>query len=298
MVVEVYADLLFFLNAGMDALCFCLTASILHRKLSRWRLALGAVLGGVYAVASLFIDLTALPFAQVWAVAIDAAVCLLLSAVVFGRKGERTRRVLGAAAMYTVVSMVMGGVMTALYNLLNRLDLPFLTVGDEGSSLSAILFAVLAGVGGLVTAGGGRIFRQKQSMVVYGVTVELNGQIITVEGMVDSGNLLRDPIGGKPVVVMDTAAVAPLLAPAWATVIASGGVRIPETLSVEDRRRIRLIPTGTATGRGLLVALAVDRLILTPEGGASREVDALMGLSTLDSAPAAAMIPSELASSL
>lgn len=298
MVIEVYADLLFFLNAGMDALCFCLTAGILHRKMSRWRLALGATLGGVYAVAVLFIDLSPLPHAQVWAVCMDALACLGLSAIVYGRRGESIRRVAVAAAIYTVVSMVMGGVMTALYHLLNRLDLPFLTEGGEESSVSAILFALLAGVGGLITARSGRLFRRKQATVTMDVTVEFGERRVTVDGMVDSGNLLRDPIGGKPVLVVDSAAIAPLLSPAMATAVASGGVRVSADLSAEEQRRIRLIPTGTATGRGLLLALAVDRLFLTPEGGTPHEVDALVGVTSLSGAPARAMIPSELIGSM
>lgn len=305
MVVEVYADILFFLNAGMDALCFCLTADILHRKITRWRLALGAALGGVYAVVSLFPDLTSLPHADIWAIAADIAVCLLLSFLVFARRGESIRRVLGAAAAYTAVSMVMGGVMTALYHLLNRLHLPFLSSGEDGSSASAILFALVAGVGGLMTARGGRIFRQKQATRAYTVTVTvlLDGREITVDGMVDSGNLLRDPIGGKPVVVMDAQALAPLLSPALSAVVHADGVHKEaglsgeqwNRLSAQDRRRIRLIPTGTATGQGLLPAVVVDRLTITSDGQPPREVDALVGSTHLTGVPARALIPAELA---
>lgn len=326
----------------MDALCFGLTAGILHRRISRGRLILGATLGGVYAVASLFLDISALPFARLGALLADIAVCLLLSVIVFARRGENPRRVMGAAAMYTLVSMVMGGVMTALYHLLNRLELSFLTDGDGGTSVSAMLFALLAGIGGLATARGGRVFRQKQAMAACTVTVELDGRSVTVDGMVDSGNLLRDPIGGKPVLVMETSCLAPLLSPGLAAVVSSCSVHrgngIPTAptpgaghgndpdvacerepgssavspgraasapgegrasdallrLSTKDQRRVRLIPTGTATGHGLLVAITVDRLLLTPEGKPPFEVDALVGLTPLAGAPALAMIPAEL----
>ena len=47
---EVYVDLYFFINASMDLLCLNLTAMLLHSKPRRWRLLLGAFLGGLYAV--------------------------------------------------------------------------------------------------------------------------------------------------------------------------------------------------------------------------------------------------------
>ncbi len=298
MVVEVYADLLFFLNAGMDALCFCLTARMLHRKLSRLRLALGAALGGIYAVVSLFIDLSSLPYGQALAVGLDGLACLALSAVVFGRRGETLRRVAGATAVYTLVSMILGGVMTALYNLLNRLDLPFLTNMEGENTASAILFALLAGAGGLMTARGGRIFRQGRTMTACRVTVEMDGRQVSVDGMVDSGNLLRDPIGGKPVVVLDSVAAAPLLSPGLSALVAAGGVHMDAGLSPSDQRRIRLIPAGTATGKGLLTAVLPDRITLIPEEKAPREVDAVIALTDLGEAPARALIPTELMSGL
>ena len=83
MEVEVYADLLFLINAAMDGLCLLLTGRLLHRRVKPWRVALASVLGGVYAVAALFPEV-----GTVLSLLLDAAVCLIMCALVFGGRGR------------------------------------------------------------------------------------------------------------------------------------------------------------------------------------------------------------------
>ena len=59
METEVYIDLYFLVNAGMDFLCLMISAAILHRQPKGWRCILGAILGGVYACMALLLVFTA-----------------------------------------------------------------------------------------------------------------------------------------------------------------------------------------------------------------------------------------------
>lgn len=56
MTTDVYGDILFLINAGMDCLSCLLTARLLRRHIRGGRLALASLLGGVYAVAALFVN--------------------------------------------------------------------------------------------------------------------------------------------------------------------------------------------------------------------------------------------------
>lgn len=287
MTADVYVDLLFFLNAGMDALCLCLTAKLLHRPLSLPRLLASAALGGVYAVISLF--LTVGPTA---ALCIDLSVCLLMCAIALGQRRNPLGLLPGSVA-FLVLSMVMGGIMTALYHLLGRLNLPVLTDNDSGDGISAFLFVALAIVGSLITLGGGRFFRRSAATTACRVTVTLDGRSITLDGMVDSGNLLRDPIGGRPVMVVDTHAFSPILSPAMTEALDDGSLPL-RIATLPEAHRIRMIPTDTATGQGLLVALRPDAVTVTPEGKPPHPTDCLLALTPLSSSPAQALLPSEL----
>ena len=192
--------------------------------------------------------------------------------------------------------------MTALYSLGNRAGLAeLLPSGEDG--LSAWLFALLALSGGAVTLWGGRMFHRSGSVRACRVTVELGGRTVTIDGMVDSGNLLRDPVGGRPVIVVDREAIFPFLSSDLLAAIDRGGAFTDVTAEAATRWSIRFIPTATATGESMLVAFSPDRLTLTTDtrrGESSAPSDALIAVTSLPPAKGAegtrygALIPSEL----
>ncbi len=277
MEVDVYADLLFLINAGMDGLCLSGTARLLHRRVRTGRWLAGAVLGGGYAVAALFLSV-----GKGAALAVDVLACLVMCAVVFGERGAHAfRRLLTATAVYTALSMVMGGVMTALFNLCNRAGLAD-SLPDGGEGIGAWLFLAASLVGSVVSLKGGRLWRRSRTMRLCRVTLEVDGKSLSVQGLVDSGNLLRDPLGGRAVICLSRAAAERILSPAWAGVLASGGTETSGLRSDSDLRRLRLIPAGSATGGGLLPGFRPDRVTLAPEGAEAEEektVDAVIAVT-------------------
>ena len=86
---EVYADLYVLVNAGMDLLCFMITAALMHRRILRRRAIPSAFLGGVYALGVLLIGASG-----VLAIALDLLAMLFMCAIVFFSKEETaiTRR--------------------------------------------------------------------------------------------------------------------------------------------------------------------------------------------------------------
>ncbi len=288
MEVEVYADLLFLINAGMDGLCFCLTGRLLHRKLSPWRVLLGAVIGGMYAVVALLPDLGH-AMALLW----DVGICLVMCAIVFAGKGSGGGRFFLSTVVYFVLSMVLGGVMTALYNLLNRVGFAeFLPEGEDG--LGTWLFALLALVGSGITLWGGRFFRRSATVRHCRVAVELEGHRVELEGMVDTGNLLRDPLSGRAVICAERQSLTAVLSPALADVLQNSN-DITSLSAPTDARRLRLIPAGTATGNGILVGILPDRVEITytdKKREQLRVVDAVIAAADLNETQA--LVPSEL----
>lgn len=288
MTVEVYADLLFLINAGMDGLCLLLTGKLLHRRLSRLRVWLAASLGGIYAVAALFMET-----GQATTLLADVGVCLLLCALVFaGKKRGGMGGFLLSAAVYFLLSMTLGGIMTALYNLFNRMGVAdWIPAGEDGPG--AWLFALLALTGSGITLWGGRFFRRSAAVQTCRVTVELNGRQLELEGMVDTGNLLRDPLSGRVVICGETSLIIPFLPPALALALTEQ--RSVPSLSSDEARRLRLIPAASATGGGLLAGFLPDRLWITyTRKGQTRkqEVSAVLATATLTATQA--LVPAEL----
>ena len=280
----VYVDLFFMINFSMDFLCFFLASQILSSKLRLVRTILASVIGGVYAVLSLFSGVGGL-----WAVVIDIGVCVLMCLIAFGKDGSPAVH----TVVYLLVSMILGGFMTALFALLNRAELPLTDVGEDG--ISAWVLIILAVVSGAMTLGGGRFFRRRSAKKYADVVVYLEGRSRRLRAFCDSGNLLRDPLSGKICVLANMRSLGDILPRCLSKPLsAEDTVKLCEK-DKSMARRIRLIPTSTAVGKGMLVAVRVDKLTIA-EGKGERELDALLALCDTDGFGDGcdALLPSEL----
>lgn len=292
MEVEVYADLLFLINAGMDGLCLLLTGKLLQVKLSPLRVLLAALLGGIYAVVALFL----VPQGRILSLSLDLVVCLLMCGMAFWRR-RGGRKTAAAMGVYLSLSMALGGVMTALYGLLNRTGLASLLgiwskEGGDGPAAWLFLLVTLMGAG--VSLWGGRLFRRAKATRICTVSVTLNGKTVTLRGLVDSGNLLRDPLGGRAVICAREEALRELLSPSLAAVLRGESPQRVK-LSPGDARRLRVIPASTATGQSLLYGFLPDCVTVVSSGGREEcRVDAAIALTLIPTEGVEALLPSEL----
>ena len=273
----VYADILFFINFSMDFLCFYICSRVLGRRLHVLRATVASVIGGAYSVAMLFFD----PGGSA-EILLDIGVLLIMCAVAQPNGKNSLAGEFGGAAMYAGISAALGGFMTAVYSLANRLGLSGDAAapgsGDVGGEMSAWVFALLAASGAAAAVIGGRRLRLRSSGDRFSVTVSMGGKNASFDGMTDSGNLLSDPLSGRRVMICELSAVDGLLDPATAAMIRSAGPGATGTrLSPEAAAKLRFIPASGALGDGLLCALMPERVTLTDvKGEKSRDADLLV----------------------
>lgn len=286
----VYADLLFLINFSMDFLCYYITSKLMHRKLPSVRAIIASAIGGVYAVLILLSGVVP-PLELVCNIIAGVIMCI----IVFAKKGTRPGRVLLSSLVYVGVSVALGGLMTAIFNMLNLLGLPLGSIEESGDGIPVWLFAILAAVSGTATLAGGRFFKKKQSQRTADVEITIKDKTVRLSAILDSGNLLRDPISGKSVIVTDIVRMKDALP---SELIRAVKEKDPSRLSSLDRdssKRLHLIPSRTAHGEGMLYAMKPDRMTIC-NGKDKREVDALFAPVVLDGTAHGfdALLPSEL----
>lgn len=255
----VYGDLLFFVNFCMDFQCLFLTAKLLHRPFRALLSALSSALGALYACAALFLQTSGAA-----AFVADCAVCFLMCTIAFAAKGMRFRRFLAPFGVYFIVSFAVGGVMSGMASLLSHVTLP---IGGGGADISSGMFFFLAAFGGISTFLWGRFCARRAKGKEAVLHLEIGEGKRAVRCMFDTANLLCDPVGGKPVALLDFHAVEGLVDPAVLAAARARDTAALGSLPAELGRRVRLIPAGTATGRGMLLAIAPDRAFLDTGGG-------------------------------
>ena len=253
-VTVIYVDTLFLLNALVDYLLLLGAARLAGEPLRRLRFLAGAVLGGGYAVA-LF-----LPGLGFLAHPLCRAACaaLMLLAAYGG-----SRRLLRQGVIFLALACALGGGVLAVGLLGGR----GLALGDAGvyytpfdlklvllsaAGCYALLTLALRGIGRHTAASG----------ELVAVRLELEGRAAEFTALVDTGNTLSDPVSGRPAMVAEEEALAPLfpreLRPSRADLLDPAGAMARLGTGVW-RRRFRLLPyRAVGVERGLLLALRVD----------------------------------------
>ena len=266
---EVYLDLYILVNGSMDLLCLLLSARLCHARTTRWRLFCAASLGGLYAAASLLLGISG-----VWGLLSDLLAALFMTAIAFWGRESSFVRFFRLSFVVFFVSALLAGLLTLFYRFFNRLSLPLEAL--SGDSLSVWIFALLGGLAGLLTIKGGRFLGYAGKHREATLTVDFGQGEIKLHALVDTGNLLKDPVSGRGVIVADREKILSALSePLRISLLQSDPAAWLKT-----GQSIRLIPAKSATGDRLLPALSPKKLLLD-DGKDRYPVDYLSALSEL-----------------
>lgn len=206
MAYTVYADVLWLVNFGMDIALLWATGRFGGFVFGWGRGLLAAGLGAFYGVGLVYPAL-----APLYIMPLPLLFSLLLLRVGFGRLP--LRRFIVLALCFYVVSFCMGGAALAARALLARYA--------AGHKLIWLLPALLLAAG-LAALGVGWWRRQLwQNGQIVRAELAFAGRRLSLPCFLDSGNRLREPASGRPVLLAEFAAAAALLPPALAEALAA-----------------------------------------------------------------------------
>lgn len=249
MTETIYGDVLFIINFSMDFLSLYITGKIMKIKPRAWRMILSASVGGIYGVASLFFYMNG-----VFVMMLNI-VCAILMCFIAFFKGKIAQVLLSGAVFYGV-GMLLGGIMTLIYSKLGKYT-GYISIGGSIATvfgeIPLWLFAVLACISAVITFFLGRIFKSKQSVTSAEVMIRFGEKTAIIECLVDSGNLLCEPISGTPVIFISVNA-ADIVPERLLCVMREGGA----TFDIDIMKKIRFVPTSSLGGEKMTVCAVPD----------------------------------------
>jgi len=254
----IYVDTMFCLNLAVNYLLLLGTGHFSGLPYKRWRLLISAILGAAYAVLACVPDLSFL----------DSALGKVISGIgmVYTGFGFDSLKSFGKhLALFFLVSIVFGGGVFAAYIAGGGTPVSFRS-GTLYTRISykvlVISIAVCYGLVSIFFSGAGR--HGAFSREVAKVRVKNSGKDISFTALIDSGNTLRDPMTGTPVLIAEPEAIKPILPSSIRGLFDTDTVRAPAELmealsNTEYAVRFRLIPFRTVgTESGLLIAFRPD----------------------------------------
>lgn len=249
--MNLYIDLIFAVNLFMNGIIFALVASIAQQKPRPYRLLLGSgAAAGLYCLL--------LVFFRRWFHPLSAVGILMVGLLVtFGFVGLKK---FGLLVIYAhVVAFLMGGMALALFHYVNvhhvrgvmgHLNLRFL--------VGAVVISYL-----LLQIGQWSLHRRRISrQILCQLTLMEGGQSLTLSALVDTGNSLREPTSGWPVIIVEKSALMQLVS--------------PQQLMATAPDRVRMIPYQTIGNTGLLTGFVPQSLQLTLDDQPPQQLDQVM----------------------
>lgn len=205
MVQVIYGDVLLLIDFCMNFFVLYMTGLFMRRHARALCLAGASLIGGIYSVARVFINGN-----NIFDFFINLAVGLLMCYIAFGGyKFVKTVLIFfGAAAL-------IGGAMFCTYYFLGsyHADLFGNVRSYSYSHMPLWLFAVLAAVSLLLSWIFSYFGRETTEKRELAVRIEQNGKSTQLRLLLDSGNLVKEPISGKYVIMAGIDMVEPLLPP-------------------------------------------------------------------------------------
>ena len=195
----IYLDVLLALNFGMDYCILRAAAALSGKPVPFLRLCAAAGVGAVYAAGCIV-------FPSLCAGVLRIAVCAGMSALAFSV--HSIRQLVRKTLLVMLTAFVFGGCVFALEQLSGT------SLSQDGVLVVPVSRKILLVSGALAYGLSGIVFRnQAKEKRPYGETVRLAcfGTIQEVYLLVDSGNTLRDPMTGRPVLILTRTAAARIL---------------------------------------------------------------------------------------
>lgn len=233
--MTVYADVLFLVNFLMDLLCLAACRRVRGMETKRVRMLLSAAFGGVFGVFGACVWLP-----KVCLYALSVAAACVMCRIAFG--AQHFTAFVRTVLLFLIANLLLGGLLAGLSNVLgNGRSLPPLTP----LLLFAAVYAAMTGISVIL-----RACRVKRDTVVH---ITLGQKTASFTVLVDSGDLLRDPYSGAPVILLSLARLQKAF-PEEAFLVSPQNVP-SEVLALHGWH---LIPADTVSGGALLNAFVPD----------------------------------------
>lgn len=249
----VYADILFMINFFSDYLAIYGTSKVTYIYTKMKRIILGALAGGIY---SIFIFDERLSW--LYCSFIKIFVSSVIIFISFGK--INLKNYFKLILNFYIISFVMSGMIIFLSNIdgvFTMSDGFFLWDSNLFIIFTGGLAAIISVVYFLKKLGRNNIKHKEK----INVDIHMEGKNISVVGMMDSGNLLLEPINQYPVIIVDYNSIKEILSDDLKEYLKKGNT-LTNNINRNYIHKIRIIPYKTVGTTSVLKGFKPDYIVI------------------------------------
>ena len=246
-----YIDVYFMINFTVDILSVFISLRVIHAKISYKRMIISAFLGALLATIELFIH------NQFTVLFLSIAFLFFISLISCGMVS--TARKCKFIISYFATTFLISGFVQFIYNRLDKYfeDINLYTSGTTNRKVLVFSLIILLIIGVL------RLFIMTYSDSInrksIRLMIRLEDKTVEVDALVDSGNLVKDPMSMNPVIFVKKRCAQNIFPH---SVIDLTNI---DCLSADFRKRIRLIPVTRNGETHIMTGVRVDKVVVYNE---------------------------------
>lgn len=275
--MTIYLDVVIVENLIMDAIIIYATAIVLKVKIRHLRIIISSLIGAIYSVLSYISDLEIYNnlFLKIF-------LSIVMVYIAFSPQNIKT--LMKQILIFYLTSFLFGGVAFALIYVIKPQEIlmknglflgmyPLKTVFLGAIVATAILITAFKVVKSNIT---------KKDMMCN-VSIELKNKTVNIKTMIDTGNMLKEPISGLPVIVVENTALYELIPKEILDnlddILGGDFQKIPDNIKSTYIAKLKWIPySSLGKQNGMLVGIKADKAIVEKDDQVIEHDNVIVGI--------------------
>ena len=274
----VYIDLIFIINTVLTSALLFAVGKLLEFDYNYWRVIIAGVVGTLYTFLVILIQYYTIPgnLKILLQIVLNILIACLMIYIAYG-KMNFNKFIKSVGYLYLLSFFAVGTGISVFYlygvNPLRSKSVIF--------SLFVLVVIFFCGKFGY------RLFKKyiNTGEQILEVSISIFDKAISVQGFVDTGNRLKDPISGLPVIILEVKKMIPFCREMLKNKIQKweGDFYVLLRAFENEERwksRVRVLPfSDLGQEHGMLVGLVPDRVVINYEGGKLETKNLVIGLT-------------------
>lgn len=262
--MTIYLDVILLENLCMNYIILFATGLIHKVKIKAWKLFVASLIGGIYSILS---------FAPVLEIYTNFLFKLILSVVMvyISFHPQNVKQLFKELIIFYLVSFAFGGCAFALLYFIRPQDI--LARNGVLTGTYPIKIALLGGIVGFVIVNiAFKVVKGKLSKkdMFCNISIFINGKEKEIKAFIDTGNLLKDPISGIPVIVVEVSELEEMIPKEIVEnlneILQGKDTKALTEIPEDYKLKFRIIPfSSLGKQNGLLLGFIADKVIINLE---------------------------------
>lgn len=275
--MTIYIDIIIVENLIMNYIILYATGLISKSKISHLRIFFASAIGAIYAIMGYISKLS---------IYSNMLVKIILSIVIvfIAFYPQNVKKLCKQLVLFYLTTFTFGGVATYLIYVLKPQNIVIKNGMYVGTYVLKVIF-IGAIVGTIILIMAFKFAKNKitKKDMICKVKIQLNGKEIVLDTMVDTGNMLKEPLTGNPVVVVEKTSLYDLMPKEilnnTESILGGDFEKIPEDIKNEYISRLKIIPfSSLGKQNGMLIGIKPEKLEVINEQTEEEKNNAIIGI--------------------